>query len=72
MSAVMDADHATLFDLAGDIAHVKMGGTSELSRVNSKIATKAGKSELERRLRALRVEGTHTSTTEKPTRGMVL
>lgn len=71
LSAVIDVDHVTLFDLAGDIAQVKMGGTSELSRVNNKIATKAGKREVERQLRALRVEGTHISAQKKPRHGMM-
>lgn len=43
MTAKMEANHVILFELASDIASVKVGGTSELSRVNLEIATKLGR-----------------------------
>ena len=70
--AAIDVDHGTLIGLAGDIEHVKAGGTLELSRVNNEIATKAGKKEMQQHLRALRAEGRRPSATEEHGQGKML
>lgn len=71
MTAKMEANHVILFELASDIASVKVGGTSELSRVNLEIATKTGKKDVERKLRASRVKGAHTGVAEGAGAGIV-
>lgn len=72
LKAAVEIDHATLFDLAGEIEQVKMGGTSELSRVNNEIAMKAGKREVERQLRALRAGGTEPNAMKQPRQGTMV